>query len=116
MEIMEEQGYIVKDNFEKFLFIELTEACNEATKNSGYSMTRDWCGFLKNYIFSINPKIVTSNNMSRAALGLDNLHKSVKDKFGMSQKDIAKYFIIYFKYELWNKYLKYVQAKDSYFG
>jgi hypothetical protein len=81
------------------------------SKKKGNNITV-WCEYLQSYIFSFCPE----ENLGMVSRELDSLHDILSEKFGLSRKETAKYFAIYFKHELWTKYLEYVKAKQSYFG
>ena len=110
------EEYHVKNNFETFLFITMTEECIRRAKIKGYSGLYTWCNYLRNYVFAVQPSIVSTNDLGIVAQELDYLDSSLSEMYGLTIKETAKYFMIYFKYRLWEKYYEYVCAKQSYFG
>jgi len=110
------EEYDVKNNFETFLFITMTEECIRRAKMKGYGSLYDWCRYLRKYVFAVQPSIVTTDNLGIVAQELDHLDSQLSEMYGLTIKETAKYFMIYFKYELWERYYEYVSAKQSYFG
>jgi hypothetical protein len=112
---MIEEQYNVKNDFETFLFITMTEESIRRAKMKGYGFY-DWCKYLRKYIFAVQPSITSTKDLGLVAQELDYLDSSISEMYGLTIKETAKYFMIYFTYELWEKYYEYVAAKQLYFG
>jgi len=97
----------------------MTEESIRRAKIKGYGSLYTWCNYLRNYVFAVQPSIVStddSDDLGILAQELDYLDSSLSEMYGLTIKETAKYFMIYFKYRLWEKYYGYVRAKQSYFG
>ena len=101
--------YVIKDDLEMYIFISITDKTLRISQKSSFKTYSEWANYTSSFLLGNASMDIVEKTISK-------ISKNLSDIYALSDNEIAKYIIKFFKYELWIKFLPLVRARQSYFG